>query len=80
MGCFGGGSKESGSRVPTISKISRSVQAWGKHSGENPGLPRGVVQVKLGCPEQKKLERPIGSDGYGAWFSLVGTGVGGKLC
>lgn len=78
MGCFGGRGKESGSPEPTVSKISTSIQAWGKHSGENPGLPRGVAQVKLGHPEQKKLEGPMGSVGYGAWFSLVGTGVGGQ--
>lgn len=66
MGCFGGRSEELGSWVPNLSKISRSIQAWVGHSGENAGLPRGVAQLKLGHLEQKGLEGSVGSGGYGA--------------
>lgn len=71
MGCFGGRSEELGSWVPNLSKISRSIQAWVGHSGENAGLPRGVAQLKLGHLEQKGLEGSVGSGGYGAWFCQV---------
>lgn len=56
--------------------LDHGAQAWVRHSEETPGLPRGVAQVKPGHPGQKKLEGSVGSDGYGAWSSLVGRGRG----
>lgn len=57
-----------------MKNLDHGAQAWVRHSEETPGLPRGVAQVKPGHPGQKKLEGSVGSDGYGAWSSLVGMG------